>query len=142
MKASVNEENNPIHLPVVETGDVITVNGEDPALRHGLTAFTAALFIVGEMAGSGVLALPNAVANTGWIGIIVMIILGVLSATCGIVLSSSWLILRSNFREYHEHVRNPYPTLGFHTYGKLGKQVVQICICATLIGKSCHFVRL
>jgi hypothetical protein len=126
-----------LYAPVAECeDDVLIVNRDDePGLPHGLTAFTAALFIVGEMAGSGVLALPNAVANSGWIGIVLIIVLGILSGTCGIVLSRSWLILRRDFREYQEHVRYPYPAIGFHTYGKIGKYVVQFCINATLIGK-------
>lgn len=35
--------------------------------ESGLTVVTACLFIVGEMTGSGVLALPSAVAKTGWV---------------------------------------------------------------------------
>lgn len=31
----------------------------------GLTVFSAVVFIVGELAGSGVLALPNALASCG-----------------------------------------------------------------------------
>lgn len=33
--------------------------------HHGLTVLTAAVFMVGEMAGSGVLALPDALESTG-----------------------------------------------------------------------------
>ena len=35
------------------------------AAAHGLGVITAAIFLAGEMAGSGVLALPNAMAGTG-----------------------------------------------------------------------------
>ena len=101
-----------LYTPVAESEhevDVLIVNPDrEPGLTHGLTAFTAALFIVGEMAGSGVLALPEAVANTGWIGVLLIILLGMLSGVCGIVLSRSWLILRRDFREYQEHVRYQY----------------------------------
>ena len=38
---------------------------EREAAKHGLTVVTAALFLAGEMAGSGVLALPNAMVGTG-----------------------------------------------------------------------------
>ena len=127
-----NGEKEPLYTPVFEH------NNPDersvPGIVHGLTAFTAAVFIVGEMAGSGVLALPNAVANAGWIGIILICLLGILSGICGIALGKCWLILRRDFREYQGHVR--YPALGFHSYGRLGKYAVVICINATLIGKS------
>lgn len=108
---------------------------DEPSIANGLTAFTATVFIVGEMAGSGVLALPNAVANSGWIGIVLLCILGMLSGICGIVLGKSWLILRNDFAEYQGHVRYPYPALGFHAYGRQGKYAVVFCINATLIGK-------
>ena len=38
---------------------------EQEVAKHGLTVVTAALFLAGEMAGSGVLALPNAMIGTG-----------------------------------------------------------------------------
>ena len=38
---------------------------EHNAAAHGLGVITAAIFLAGEMAGSGVLALPNAIAGTG-----------------------------------------------------------------------------
>ena len=139
MSESTSGEKERLYTPVshIENeADILILNPDgEPGLVNGLTAFTAALFIVGEMAGSGVLALPEAVANTGWMGIVLIIILGILSGTCGIVLSRSWLILRRDFHEYQEHVRYPYPAVGFHTYGKTGKYVVQFCINATLIGE-------
>ena len=38
---------------------------EEVAAEHGLGVVTAAIFLAGEMAGSGVLALPNAMIGTG-----------------------------------------------------------------------------
>lgn len=129
-----SKEDPPPYTPIFDrNGSNESVNQQ--GLIHGLTAFTAAVFIVGEMAGSGVLALPNAVANSGWIGIVLICVLGMLSGICGIVLGRSWLILRKDFTEYQGQVRYPYPALGYHSYGRLGKYVVVFCINATLIGK-------
>ena len=38
---------------------------EREAAKHGLGVITAAIFLAGEMAGSGVLALPFAMTGTG-----------------------------------------------------------------------------
>ena len=38
---------------------------EQDVAEHGLGVITAAIFLAGEMAGSGVLALPNAMVGTG-----------------------------------------------------------------------------
>ena len=37
-------------------------------LQNGLTLFTAAVLIVAQVAGSGVLALPAAIVGAGWTG--------------------------------------------------------------------------
>lgn len=43
-----------------------TVNSHAPlGAKTGLSLLSASVFIVGEMAGSGILALPNAIANAG-----------------------------------------------------------------------------
>lgn len=36
---------------------------------HGLNVVTAAIFIVGEMSGTGVLSLPQAINQSGWFGV-------------------------------------------------------------------------
>ena len=38
---------------------------EQEVAEHGLGVITAAIFLAGEMAGSGVLALPSAMVGTG-----------------------------------------------------------------------------
>ena len=38
---------------------------EQDVAEHGLGVITAAIFLAGEMAGSGVLALPGAMVGTG-----------------------------------------------------------------------------
>ncbi len=42
-----------------------TIRESDISREHGLTVLSAAVFVAGEMAGSGVLALPKAVVDTG-----------------------------------------------------------------------------
>ena len=111
-------------------------------LVNGLTTFTAALFIVGELAGAGIVALPKAVADTGWTGVVLIIVIGILSCTCGVVLSKSWLILRRDFPEYREHVRYPYAAMGFRAFGKTGKYVVQFCVNISLVGYCAVFILL
>ena len=41
--------------------------------QKGLGILTAAIFLSGEMAGSGVLALPNALVGTGWSGMLLIL---------------------------------------------------------------------
>ncbi|KAF6025922.1 hypothetical protein EB796_015771 [Bugula neritina] len=79
---------------------------------HKLTVGTAMVFIVGEMAGSGVLALPKAVENT------------------------------ERFPEYQEQCRDPYPAIGFEAFGRPGRVLVTVCVSLTLFGVSVVFMLL
>jgi vesicular inhibitory amino acid transporter len=49
----------------LNVGQVEKMELEQAAAKHGLSVITAALFLAGEMAGSGVLALPGAMVGTG-----------------------------------------------------------------------------
>ena len=133
---SVRGQKERLHISCNESEVEIHLNPDHGSgLVNGLTTFTAALFIVGELAGAGIIALPKALANTGWTGVVLIIAVGMLYCTCGIVLSKSWLILRRDYPEYREHVRYPYAAMAFRTFGKTGKYVVQFCINVTLVGE-------
>lgn len=111
--------------------------------EKGLTIFTAAIFIIGEMAGSGVLALPYAIVFAGWTGIAMLILCCFLSGYCGMVLGRSWTLLRERHRAYRGHVRYPYPAIGEKAYGKWASRAVTVCIQVTLLGKGiCMLIRL
>ena len=51
--------------PGLQINDVQKKEMEREAAKHGLGVITAAVFLAGEMAGSGVLALPFAMTGTG-----------------------------------------------------------------------------
>lgn len=103
-------------------------------LQKGLTVFTAAVFIIGEMAGSGILALPAAIVGAGWTGFALLVLCCFASGYCGTVLGRSWAILRDRHDEYKGHVRYPYPAIGEKAYGRWASVAVTVCINVTLIG--------
>ena len=104
-------------------------------MQTGLTVFTAAVFIIGEMAGSGVLALPAAIVGAGWTGFGLLVACCFASGYCGTVLGRSWAILRERHDEYKGHVRYPYPAIGAKAYGRWASIAVTVCINITLLGK-------
>ena len=117
----------------------IIVRGEHYSLaemQKGLTVFTAAIFIIGEMAGSGVLALPAAIVGAGWTGFGLLVLCCFASGYCGTVLGRSWAILRDRHEEYRGHVRYPYPAIGEKAYGRWASITVTVCIQITLLGKT------
>lgn len=70
-----------------------------PSSGHGLSLLTAALFIVGETAGTGVLALPAAVAGTGWLGIFIIVFCCFAAGFTGIFLGKSWILVEHLYPE-------------------------------------------
>ncbi|XP_068744758.1 uncharacterized protein [Montipora capricornis] len=126
-----------------ENDDEIIQRGERYSLleaQKGLTVFTAAVFIIGEMAGSGVLALPSAIVGAGWTGIALLILCCFASGYCGMVLGRSWTLLRERHEEYRGHVRYPYPAIGEKAYGRWASIAVTVCIQITLLGVCVVFL--
>ena len=119
--------------------ETIVSRGEhySPAeMQKGLTVFTAAIFIIGEMTGSGLLALPAAMVGAGWTGFGLLVLCCFASGYCGTVLGRSWAILRDRYEEYRGHVRYPYPAIGERAYGRWASITVTVCIQITLVGKN------
>lgn len=113
-----------------------------PMHASGLNIPFAAFFIVGEIAGSGVLALPKAIDATGWIGLVLIVACALLSSYTGSILGQAWLIVQERFPEYKKSCPDPYPVLGEKTFGKKGRYVVSFSINFTLFGVSTVFLLL
>ncbi|XP_059143840.1 uncharacterized protein LOC131931155 isoform X2 [Physella acuta] len=110
--------------------------------KHGLTLLTTTVFAVGEMAGSGVLALPGALAGTGYIGILLNVLCALVSAYTGMLLGKCWLMVMNRYEEYQEETRYPYPAIGQVTFGKPGRLIVSCAINFTMFGAAVVFLLL
>ena len=97
-------------LPSANMAEFMQLNPQSP---KGLGVTTAAIFLSGEMAGSGILALPHAVLGTGWSGIILIVFFSINAAYIGTRLGLCWEILAEmGFEEFSQtHVRDPYPLI-------------------------------
>src|SRR5690348_15764255 len=111
--ATIHEENN----------QTITVSTESPK-GHGLSLFGAAVFIVGEMAGSGILALPAAVAGMSWFGLVVIVLCCLMSGYAAIYLGRCWLIVEERWPEYRKQQRDPFSVIGLKAGGKFTRGFV------------------
>lgn len=96
-----------------------------PDNAKGLGILTAAIFLSGEMAGSGVLAIPNALVGTGWSGLILIVFFSMNAAYIGSRIGLCWEILDDmGFEELRQsHVRDPYPLIAEKTGSLLGPKV-------------------
>ncbi|KAL8581783.1 hypothetical protein ACOMHN_043201 [Nucella lapillus] len=109
---------------------------------EGLSLLMTSVFMVGEMAGSGVLALPSAVEATGWIGLVLIPVCAFISSYTGGILGQCWLMVQQRYPEMRGHIRYPYPAIGMKTFGGPGRIVISSSINFTLFGVSCVFLLL
>ncbi|XP_060067512.1 uncharacterized protein LOC132547726 [Ylistrum balloti] len=110
--------------------------------ERGLTIPSTAVFIAGEIAGTGILALPRAVEDTGWAGLILLVLCAILSTYTGIILGEAWTIASELFEDCKGHVQNPYQLLGQKAYGAAGRYAVSVCLHVTMFGGAVVFLLL
>uniref|UniRef100_A0A915DUI9 Amino acid transporter transmembrane domain-containing protein n=1 Tax=Ditylenchus dipsaci TaxID=166011 RepID=A0A915DUI9_9BILA len=103
----------------------------------GLNWFITGLFIVGDLAGGGMVALPMAMVQTGIVlGLILNVAMAMIKAYTAYLLGQCWVILQQNWPEEYatEHCRRPYPEIGSRALGPRMKTFVSICIDFTQFG--------
>ena len=129
--------------PLLQTNSSIenTESGYIDFNPGGLSVGKCAVFIIAQMAGSGILALPKAITGVGWTGIFLLFVFAALACYCGIILGKCWVIVRKN-HEIPGHIRDPYPLIGYYALGKKGKYLVEFCVVVTLLGASVVFLLL
>uniref|UniRef100_A0A7E4ZWT3 Aa_trans domain-containing protein n=2 Tax=Panagrellus redivivus TaxID=6233 RepID=A0A7E4ZWT3_PANRE len=109
----------------------------------GMGWIVTCLFIVGETAGGGLIAMPAAMVSTGLIGGIFVIMLGAaMCAYTGNLLSENWTILQQRWPEYRNHCRKPYPAMGLRALGPRFMTVVSSCLNVTQFGTAVVFLLL
>jgi len=110
---------------------------------EGMGWIVTCLFIVGETAGGGLIALPASMASAGLVGGFIIILLGaIICAYTGNLLSENWTILQSRWPEYRNHCRKPYPAMGLKALGRTFEMIVSTCLNVTMFGTAVVFLLL
>lgn len=109
----------------------------------GMGWLVTCLFIVGETAGGGLIALPPALVATGLGGGVLVILGGALAcAYTGALLAENWTVLQRRWPEYRAHCRKPYPAMGLRALGPGFQTLVSCCLNATQFGTAVVFLLL
>ncbi|CAD5213192.1 unnamed protein product [Bursaphelenchus okinawaensis] len=109
----------------------------------GMNWFVAALFLVGDMAGGGIVALPTAVQQSGFIlGCTLCIIMAIVGTASAIFLGKSWEHLPVKWPEYRLHCRKPYAEIGYRALGHKVRTFVSVCLNITQFGICVVFLLL
>ncbi|KAK0429491.1 hypothetical protein QR680_011405 [Steinernema hermaphroditum] len=109
----------------------------------GLHWFTTGLFIVADMAGGGVVAMPIAMLMSGgFAGSIIIGILCIAFAYTAHLLGENWVVMCRNWPEYRQHCRKPYPEMAFRGLGDKARTATSCTINIMLFGVSIVYLLL
>ncbi|VDM46092.1 unnamed protein product [Toxocara canis] len=110
---------------------------------NGLNWFTTTLFIVADMAGGGVVAMPIAMLQSGGIaGAIIIAILCVAFCYTAHLLSENWTIMCERWSVYKEHCRKPYPEMAYRAMGSNARSFCSSTLNVMLFGVSVVYLLL
>ncbi|XP_059059815.1 uncharacterized protein LOC131853040 [Achroia grisella] len=106
----------------------------DDYSRGGLSVKQTVFLIAGEMAGSGILALPRALVRTGWLGVPIIVVMCAAAAFSGKRLGDCWSILEERDPKLRTRKRNPYAIIAEKSLGTTWSVVVSMAMTTTLFG--------
>ncbi|XP_066969016.1 uncharacterized protein [Macrobrachium rosenbergii] len=112
---------------------------EDSRLK-GLTFTMTSFFMVAQMAGAGFVALPRALADTGWLGIPMMLIFCLSVGFAGSRLGKCWLMLEERWDQYKEPVKQPYMEMAYRSLGITGRRIALGAVLFNLYGSTTVFI--
>ena len=106
---------------------------EGPHMR-GLTTVTATFFVIGNILGAGLVAIPYGAKMASWLSIPMLIFIPIICCICGVLLANSVQMVVTNESSSHtEASREPYPQLAREAVGpKCRKFVVIVLYCAQI----------
>uniref|UniRef100_A0A914ENY2 Amino acid transporter transmembrane domain-containing protein n=1 Tax=Acrobeloides nanus TaxID=290746 RepID=A0A914ENY2_9BILA len=121
----------------------IKLKGTMYGKANGLSWFTTALFIVADMAGGGVVAIPIAMLQSGgFAGGIVITIICVAFCYTAHILGENWVTMCERWPEYREHCRKPYPEMAYRSMGPTARRLTSLTLNVMLFGVSVVYLLL
>ncbi|CAJ0577757.1 unnamed protein product, partial [Mesorhabditis spiculigera] len=109
--------------------------------RDGIHWTVASTFIIGTMVGAGLVVLPHALAQSGLItGLIVLLGGALLSAYTGILLGQNWLLIEKRRTFGQQGLQDPYPQMAAIALGRNAGIFVRILLCVSQFGVTTVFL--
>ncbi|KAI1704148.1 transmembrane amino acid transporter protein [Ditylenchus destructor] len=119
------------------------LKGGELVRRVGIHWLLASFLICADIAGSGIVALPIAIAKMGfWLGIVILALAATAAISSGVMLGESWTILIRRFPIYRTHTRKPYSELAQRALGAKMRIVVSVFVNFTQFGATTVFLLL
>lgn len=96
------------------------------------TNFSAGIQIICVIAGTGLLQIPYALSQAGWLGILILCCAAVTNCYTGSLISSLMYM--------HDPPLNGYAAVGHAAYGVVGEYCVHVFYYCALVGTACLYV--
>ncbi|CAM1294452.1 Uncharacterised protein g1015 [Pycnogonum litorale] len=139
----IADETSPINSSSKQQTEEGSTQRSCSSTQHvGLSWWTAALYLAGEMVGSGLLVLPKIIDLSGWIGVVVFVVFISAVGYMTILLGRCRLLLIERWPSFQMNVRDSYSSIGYRAFGYPGKLIVAACLKANLFGGSVTLVLL
>lgn len=106
-------------------------------IGSGLSWLTAALFIVADMAGGGVVAIPIALLNSGlFLGSLSMLLICLAFCYTAHILGRNWVTMCKRWPNVYgrDHCRKPYPEMAYRAMGERAHLFTSCTLNALLFG--------
>ncbi|GMT06610.1 hypothetical protein PENTCL1PPCAC_28784, partial [Pristionchus entomophagus] len=111
--------------------------------EKGMGVAVTSLFIIGETAGGGLVALPTVMAHCGLIlGTLVIVLGAFICGYAGVQLAECWSIMMIRYPKYRYHTHKPYPAIGRRAMGRKTGIAVSIILNITQFGTAVVFLLL
>ncbi|XP_065649461.1 uncharacterized protein LOC100209557 isoform X1 [Hydra vulgaris] len=108
--------------------------------KEGLSTVTSTFFVVGDVVGAGVVALPYALKLVGYYGVPMFMLCSALMCYCGILLAKSCSKIMKNIDR--TQLRDPYPRLGYEASGNVGKGITTVSLAINQVLTCIVFILL
>ncbi|GMR39268.1 hypothetical protein PMAYCL1PPCAC_09463, partial [Pristionchus mayeri] len=132
------------HLSL-DAGSIAKVlpHGEHFHKAKGLGWFVTGLFVVGELAGGGIVALPTALIQTDlYLGVGLLVVILCIVTYTAYLLGRTWTMLTDCWPEYRQHTRKPYAEIGYRACGRYMTTFVSIVCNVTQFMTAVVFILL
>lgn len=131
-------------MKIKDSSEPSTYGNGNPKNTNGLGWIVTGLFVVGDLAGGGLVALPTSMIQSGFYsGIAMAVLMTLMFGYTAHVLGKCWVILERRWPEYRtNHCRKPYPEIGGRAFGSRMKHFVSACIDISQFGTSVVYLLL
>jgi len=100
------------------------------SLKGRSSSLRSAYNVICTVVGAGLLQLPNGLSQSGWSGVILLVVMGIMSCYTAVILIKTLLVSKA---EDPTHLPT-YGDIGETAFGKVGRWVVNVQMHVTLMG--------